>query len=108
MLAVAYKKSQWTLVTGYTAPDGSIASWVTTSTTWGRDTEDLAAWSLSSGDINGDARADFTLIGHAAGSAVYVATSEKGTQPGRPPNRSSPQHSPSRSAISMATGPMTY
>jgi hypothetical protein len=80
MLAIAFKNSPWTLVTGYTAPNGSIASWGTTTAPWGRGTEDLAAWSLSSGDVNRDARADYILIGHAGGSVVGVAISEKGPQ----------------------------
>jgi RHS repeat-associated protein len=82
MLAIGYKNTSWQLLTGYTAPDGSIASWVTTATPWGRGTEELAAWTLSSGDVDKDARADYILIGHdTAGSTAYVASSVKGSQP---------------------------
>jgi RHS repeat-associated protein len=81
MLAVANKNTNWSLVTGYTAPDGSIASWVTTPTTWNRGMYDLDILDLSSGDLDRDARADYILVAHSSGSLVWVATSEKGSQP---------------------------
>jgi hypothetical protein len=82
MLAVAADRATWQLLTGYTAPDGSLATWSTTDTTWFHDRED--EWRLSIGDFDGDARSDYALILNDA--TVYIAISEKGS-----PSRLVPQ-----------------
>jgi RHS repeat-associated protein len=69
MLAVAVS-SMRRLVTGDRALDGSL-SWSTTTTPWPH----VGGSHLAVGDVNGDARRDYVLIGD---STALVATSEKG------------------------------
>jgi RHS repeat-associated protein len=70
------------LVTGFSAPDGSIASWITTSTDWTR--ANTPEWNLSAADVDGDGRSDYALVqdgccdgqSPAGGAQVHVATAE--------------------------------
>lgn len=80
LIAVSYPGGTWSIFVGYTAPDGSVTSWVTTPTTWQRSTDSpLSMWRLSPADINGDTRVDAVLEQTGLTSSVYVATSEKGS-----------------------------
>jgi RHS repeat-associated protein len=83
VLAVAQPNTDWRLFIGSASSDGTIASWVSTPTTWNRGDSPLEAWRLSSADIDGDARADTLLI---AGDTVLPAMSEKGRHSLRVPN----------------------
>ena len=58
------------LVTGFTAADGTVASWGSLETNWSGD----LAPQLHSGDIDGDARSDYVVVDVVA---AHIALSEK-------------------------------
>lgn len=66
------------LLTGFTNENGDIRSWATTPTSWSV-APSTESWTLVPADVDGDARADYVLVGE--GSAVRVGLSRKGAAP---------------------------
>jgi RHS repeat-associated protein len=96
MLVVAPRGGPIRLVTGFTAGNGSIASWSDTTTGWNAGPDGAAGWTAAGADVDGDARTDYLVIG---ANDVRIALSQKAVTAQGPQDRVVPH------PVITSTGP---